>query len=139
MAYEIKKSTHGYDPQVKANPSTSVTTTGLAAGDHDRIATETSPVEVPMRPESPNPDSAPFTTLSQIGTPQARPVDFKSLAGSYQGDHRFPSRDTAKETLDRVADQGGPRKPTRQAPFGKNTPSDLAQEDCLGADNIDKG
>lgn len=39
----------------------------------------------------------------------AKPVDANHLEGSNKGDHRAPSKDTAKASLDSCADNGGPR------------------------------
>jgi len=51
---------------------------------------------------------------SQVGRPTAKPVDFKTITGSYPGDHRSKPGDVAKATLDKAADNGGPRKDVGQ-------------------------
>jgi len=57
-----------------------------------------------------------------VGSPvsaSAKPVDSKTIQGSYPGDHRAPSQDTAKASLFKAADNGGPRASVGQFPNGK--------------------
>lgn len=49
----------------------------------------------------------------------ARPVDARNIEGSYKGDTRTKPGDTAKASLDRAADNGGPRRPSGQFPNGR--------------------
>jgi hypothetical protein len=86
----------------RANPSSVVTGTRLTAPATDNI-------------------NSGFTCGSQLPAPAAKPVDFKTVVGSYAGDHRSPSVDTAKASLDAAADNGGPRNPVGQF---KNARSD---------------
>ena len=74
-----------------------------------------------------------MTCNSQIPAPVAKPVDSKTITGSYPGDHRAQPGDVAKESLDKAADNGGPRnsvgqfkgsKSENQPPF-ISTPTDL--------------
>ena len=69
----------------------------------------------------------------QIPDPVAKPVDFRTITGSYAGDHRAQPGDVAKASLDKAADNGGPRnsagqfkssKFESQPPF-KSTPTGL--------------
>jgi hypothetical protein len=50
---------------------------------------------------------------------RAKPADFRSIEGSYSGDHRGPHSDTAKASLNKAADNGGPRVPSGQFPSGR--------------------
>lgn len=51
---------------------------------------------------------------------QARPVDSRTLTGSYPGDHRQPSKDVAKSALHQAAEgQRGPRSSAGQFPNGR--------------------
>jgi hypothetical protein len=52
---------------------------------------------------------------------RAKPVDANHLEGSNKGDHRAPSRDVAAASLATASNNGGPRQPMKQAPFGRNT------------------
>ena len=51
---------------------------------------------------------------SEVKPITVKPVDSKTITGSYAGDHRSPSRDTVKESLNRAADNGGPRSAVGQ-------------------------
>jgi hypothetical protein len=66
-------------------------------------------------------------------------VDCKTIVGSHPGDHRAPSRDTAKESLGRAADNGGPRKRVGQFANNGKTPQDVGFQRFPGdtADNDD--
>ena len=44
-----------------------------------------------------------------------KPVDSRTVEGSFPGDHRAPSRDSAAASLRSAADNGGPRNPAGQA------------------------
>jgi hypothetical protein len=57
---------------------------------------------------------------SQMPVISTKPVDSKTLAGSYAGDHRAPSSDTAKASLDASADNGGPRNAVGQFKNSRN-------------------
>ena len=50
-------------------------------------------------------------------TVNVKPVGFKTLEGSTPGDHRTPSRDTAKDSLFKAADNGAPRSAVGQTPL----------------------
>jgi hypothetical protein len=54
---------------------------------------------------------------------RAKPVDFRSVEGSYAGDHRSKPGDVAAASLAKAASNGGPRAAVGQAPFGRNTSS----------------
>jgi len=58
-------------------------------------------------------------TLSSV---TAKPVDFKTVAGSYPGDHRNRPGDVVKRSLDACTDNGGPRKPMGQFKNSRNAP-----------------
>lgn len=81
-----------------------------------------------QRPVAPNVkdssgrEAASVSGMSVTGRAQeaAKPVDFKTITGSYAGDHRSPSKDTAKDSLNRAADNGGPRSAPGQFALGKN-------------------
>jgi hypothetical protein len=49
---------------------------------------------------------------SQVSVGQTKPVDFKSLEGSYTGDHRGPN--TGATTTDQFKNQAGPRGETNE-------------------------
>lgn len=57
---------------------------------------------------------------SQLPAPTAKPVDSKTIVGSYPGDHRAQSGDTAKASLDACADNGGPRNSVGQFKNSRN-------------------
>lgn len=53
---------------------------------------------------------------------RARPVDSRTIEGSYAGDHRAPSRDTAAASLGAASGSSkDPRAAVGQAPFGRST------------------
>jgi hypothetical protein len=56
-----------------------------------------------------DPASSPYTVGSQITVGPIRPVDRKTITGSYPGDSRS-SGDTAKASMDAIANNGGPRE-----------------------------
>jgi hypothetical protein len=55
-----------------------------------------------------DPATSPYTTTSQVVVGPIRPVDRKTVTGSYPGDSRS-SGDTAKAAMDQIANVGGPR------------------------------
>jgi len=59
---------------------------------------------------------------AQLDNVVARPVDRKTITGSTPGDWRSRPGDTARASLDRVSDNGGPRKPMGQFRNSKNAP-----------------
>jgi len=66
----------------------------------------------------------PLTGAKQISTEvgvSVKQVDYKTITGSNPGDHRSPSKDTAKDSLNQSADNGGVRKAVGQFALGKNT------------------
>jgi hypothetical protein len=62
----------------------------------------------------------------------AKPVDFRSIAGSYAGDHRAPSSDTAKDSLNQAADNGGPRRSVGQFVDNRKISNNLPAENFVG-------
>jgi hypothetical protein len=71
----------------------------------------------------------------------AKPVDFRSIAGSYAGDHRAPSSDTAKDSLNQAAGVNrGPRDGQGQFPLGSKSPNNLPVSNWAGnQDDSDSG
>jgi hypothetical protein len=71
----------------------------------------------------------------------AKPVDFCSIAGSYAGDHRAPSSDTAKDSLNQAAGVNrGPRDGQGQFPLGSKSPNNLPVSNWAGnQDDSDAG
>ena len=51
---------------------------------------------------------------------KVKPVDFKSLAGSFAGDHRAGSPDTVKSSMDQIAAPPSPREQMRGQQNSKN-------------------
>lgn len=66
---------------------------------------------------APNSDASSMGVNSQVGNPQAKPVDFKTLAGSYSGDHRAKGADAV------LPDNPDPRSPMGQFPLSARTPA----------------
>ena len=52
-----------------------------------------------------------MSVTSQVPNPIARPVDSKTVQGSYPGDHRFGG-DSVKPSMDKIANPPGPRGET---------------------------
>jgi hypothetical protein len=83
----------------------------------------------PARTVSPNnangAASRPSASVSGLNAGAGRgivvkPVDCKTITGSTPGDHRAPSKDTAKNSLHQAAEgQGGPRSSRGQFPNGR--------------------
>jgi len=74
---------------------------------------------------------------SGVPNPTVRPVDFKTIEGSYAGDHRVPARDGVTSALDAIANPPGPRDAHTQAPLsGKQSPTTAPEptEDTSGVD-----
>jgi hypothetical protein len=77
-----------------------------------------------------------YTVGSQVGPIVVKPTNFKSLDGSYAGDHTAGQHSTLDST-EPFKNQKGPRASAKgQAPFGKNTPSNLPVQasDCEGTE-----
>lgn len=55
-------------------------------------------------------DSTGLTVGSQVNVGPMKPVDSKTLTGSYPGDHRAPN--TGETTTDQFKNQAGPRGET---------------------------
>jgi hypothetical protein len=52
---------------------------------------------------------------SQVPAPQAKPVDFRTVQGSYSGDHRSNVSKSADAAIDRIANPPNPRQQMREA------------------------
>lgn len=61
-----------------------------------------------------------FNVQTQVPATVAKPVDFKSLAGSYAGDHRVPAKDGATAAIEALKNAGGPRSPVGQFKNSRN-------------------
>jgi hypothetical protein len=96
--------------------NTSCTTTGLAVNDSEANRT---PIGRPLAdnpatlaaasPARLTPDAGlPYTVGSQVSVGPIKPVDRKTITGSYPGDSRS-SGDSAKAAMDHIANVGGPR------------------------------
>jgi len=59
-------------------------------------------------------------------------VDANHLEGSNKGDHRTPDKDTAKASLAKAADNGGPRKRVGQFANNGKTPQDAGFQSYPG-------
>lgn len=55
------------------------------------------------------------TDANGIPAVNVKPVDFRTIEGSYPGDHRAQPGDVADASEEKAADNGGPRKPMEQA------------------------
>lgn len=128
MLHPMTKSTHGFEPSLRRTQSPSSTTTGMMQGDNNdsnpRLAGVESTSEIQAlgtRPEPPN--SGAMTVTSQVAVGAIKPVDRKTIEGSTPGDHRSPSRDTAKAALDKATDNGGPRQAMGQFANSGRTPT----------------
>ncbi|MGP0017947.1 MAG: hypothetical protein ACLPHP_05215 [Candidatus Sulfotelmatobacter sp.] len=113
--------------------SPSSTTTGMRVGDTEATRTPigreipdspatlaaASPARLPAAPSQDSINSG-LTVGSQVVVGAIKPTDFSSIAGSYAGDHRSNPGDVAKSSLDKAADNGGPRKDAGQFKGSKN-------------------
>lgn len=96
--------------------NTSATTTGLQVHDteNSRVATQSTvdanAASEGTKPVAPNADASgnSYTVGSQVSVGPIKPVDRKTITGSYPGDSRS-SGDTAKAAMDAIANTGGPR------------------------------
>jgi len=70
-----------------------------------------------QKPVAANSDASSMGVNSQVGNPTAKPVDFKTLAGSYSGDHRYKASDAV------LPDNPGPREQMAQFPLSSRTPA----------------
>jgi hypothetical protein len=98
--------------------NTSATTTGLAVNDSEVNRT---PIGRPLADNpatlaaasparlTPDAGKTPYTVGSQVSVGPIKPVDRKTITGSYPGDSRS-SGDTAKAAMDVIANNGGPRE-----------------------------
>jgi hypothetical protein len=146
--FPVQKTRNGYDPSAPRATSLSVTTSRMNINDgtqnnpSPKLAVEESTVEIQsngVRAASPTAElSNGLTCGSQVGTPMARPVDRLTITGSTPGDHRAPSRDTAKSAVDRASDNGGPRKPMGQEKISGRTPAPSGFQSFGGAEGSDK-
>jgi hypothetical protein len=128
----VRKETHGYDGVVRLHQGT-VTDSNLNAGDNEDSNPRGAAQEpsIPAleaerrRPEGATKDlGGGISTGSVIGIERAKPVDFRTVEGSYPGDHRAQPGDVAKAALDKASDQGGPRRQAGQFPLsGKQGPT----------------
>jgi len=57
---------------------------------------------------------------SQLPAPTATPVDFRTITGSYAGDHRKPAKDGATGAIAEIANAGGPRDAAKQFQNSRN-------------------
>jgi hypothetical protein len=110
---------------------------GRPVPDSPQALAAEAPAKLPGSPSSDSITSGMNIGGSQVTVGAIKPTDFKTLTGSYAGDHRTPSVDTAKASLDRCTDNGGPRNPAgqfrgskheTQPPFA-SSPANLADSD----------
>ena len=78
---------------------------------------------------------------SELRPVTVNPVDFKTVTGSFAGDHRTKTGDVAKDSVNRAADNGGPREAMRgqqnskfynenAKPSFESSPGNLADSDA---------
>jgi len=107
--------------------NTSCTTTGLQVNDShaNRIATQrTNEAAIAATGRVPEPASADLSPMGEQSQPTpivVKPVDFKTITGSYAGDHRAPA--LATDITAFAKNSPNPRENVGQFPLGKNTPS----------------
>jgi hypothetical protein len=114
--------------QMSNTRNTSATTTGLTVGDNEASRT---PIGRPLADNpatlaaaspaklTPDAGTSPYTATSQVGPITVKPVDRRTLQGSYPGDSRV-SGDTAKNAVDQIANTGGPRTQMRGQQDSRN-------------------
>lgn len=107
------------------NSQGSVTTTGLKVGDNEQfrnpIQTDADRNAADGGKQMPAPKYAgsginqgiAASQPSELRSVTVKPVDRKTIAGSTPGDFRNQPGDTAKASVARAADNGGPRQPMR--------------------------
>jgi hypothetical protein len=100
------------------------TTGNIPAG----LTRKGSPADGKSLPGSTSADSVTSGMNVQTGdvAVTVKPTDSKTLAGSYAGDHRVKAAPSV------LPQNPGPRESMTQAPFGKNTPSNLPVESYPG-------
>lgn len=118
--------------------SKNVTTTGMRVGDNEASrnpvqTTDEASVADQGAKASPangsvgkNDVTSGMNVSSQVNVGAIKPTDSKTLEGSYAGDHRV----TAAPAV--LPQNPEPREQMTQAPFGKNTPSNLPVESFPG-------
>jgi hypothetical protein len=104
--------------------NTTPTTTGLTVGDNEAFRTPTQNTgadreSLGQKPLVPGAQDGTIRSGMNIGGSQVnvgpiKPVDFRTITGSYAGDHRVKPGDVVKAALDKAADNGGPRKDVGQ-------------------------
>jgi hypothetical protein len=116
--------------------NTSCTTTGLAVGDNvaNRIKTqvtdEANAASAGTKATASSADLSPMGEASQPTPIVIKPVDRRTIQGSYPGD----SRSQAAPVV--MPNQPNPREAVGQAPFGKNTPSGPAPITTVDSENV---
>ena len=77
---------------------------------------------------------------SQVVVGAMKPVDSKTLVGSYAGDHRIPAKDGVTATLDALKNAGGPRSQMAGQQNSRNyNESGKAFESTSNASDSDAG
>jgi hypothetical protein len=130
MTHVIEKSTDGYAPTLRATKSPSPTTTNMTVGDSDAVNPRAAAVaytpaiqSAGRRAESPTAElSGGMACGSQAVVGAIKPTDFRTIEGSYAGDHRFNPGDVATGAVNKAAGKG-PREGMGQTPISGRTPT----------------